>query len=82
MSLKFFEKMTMKELLAVARSVGFSAKDSDGNLLDRDTLIDSLHQFEGAGMFEGMRRKQAMGGKIYSKSQPRRAHGSGEKTHG
>jgi len=78
MSIEFFEKMTMKELLAVARSIGFSAKDSDGKLLDRDTLIDSLHQFEGAGMFDGMRRKNAMGGKIYSKSQPRKAHASGE----
>ena len=64
MSLEFFEKMTMKELLAVARSVGFSARDKDGKLFDRDTLIDSLHQFEGAGMFEGMRRKNAKGGKI------------------
>jgi hypothetical protein len=79
MSEQFYEKMTMKELLAVARSVGFSGKDRDGKLLPKDVLIDSLQQFEGAGMFEGMRRKNAIGGKIYSKSQPRKAHGSGEK---
>jgi hypothetical protein len=82
MSLEFFEKMSTRELLSIARSVGFSGKDKDGKVLDRDVLIDSLHQFEGAGMFDGMRRKQAMGGKVYSKSQPRKAHGSGEKTYG
>ena len=79
MSEAFFEKMTMPQLLAVARSVGFSAKDKDGKLLDRDILVDALAQFEGAGMFDGMRRRNAMGGKIYSKSQPRKAHSSGEK---
>ncbi len=79
MSEKFFDQMTMSQLLAVARSVGFSAKDSDGKLLDRDIIVDALAQFEGAGMFDGMRRKNAMGGKIYSKSQPRKAHSSGEK---
>tara|TARA_R100000995_G_C3463358_1_gene114316 strand:+ start:628 stop:858 length:231 start_codon:yes stop_codon:yes gene_type:complete len=64
MSEEFFEKMTMKELIAVARSVGFSAKDKDGKLLPRDVLIDSLGQFEGAGMFDGMRRPNAKGGRI------------------
>tara|TARA_R100000234_G_C4848718_1_gene114226 strand:+ start:15 stop:245 length:231 start_codon:yes stop_codon:yes gene_type:complete len=64
MSEQFFEKMTMPQLLAVARSVGFSGKDRDGKLLDRDVLIDSLLQFEGAGMFEGMRRPNAKGGKV------------------
>ena len=79
MSEQFFDQMTMKQLLAVARSVGFSAKDKDGKLLDRDIIVDALAQFEGAGMFDGMRRRNAMGGKIYSKSQPRKAHGSEEK---
>ena len=79
MSEQFFDQMTMKQLLAVARSVGFSAKDKDGKLLDRDIIVDALAQFEGAGMFDGMRRRNAMGGKIYSKSQPRKAHASGEK---
>ena len=32
MSEAFFEKMTMRELLAVARSVGFSAKTARANL--------------------------------------------------
>ena len=82
MSEAFFEKMTMRELLAVARSVGFSAKDSKGKPLDRDIIVDALAQFEGAGMFDGMRRPNAMGGKIYSKSQPRKAHSSGEKARG
>ena len=80
MSEQFYKKMTMKELLAVARSVGFSGKDRDGKLLPKDVLIDSLQQFEGAGMFEGMRRKNAMGGKIYFKSKPRKAYGSREKS--
>ena len=79
MSEQFFDQMTMKQLLAVARSVGFSAKDKDGKLLDRDIIVDALAQFEGAGMFDGMRRRNAMGGKIYSKSQPRKAHSSREK---
>ena len=79
MSEQFFDQMTMKQLLAVARSVGFSAKDKDGKLLDRDIIVDALAQFEGAGMFDGMRRRNAMGGKIYSKAQPRKAHSSGEK---
>ena len=64
MSEAFFEKMTMPQLLAVARSVGFSAKDKDGKLLDRDIIVDALAQFEGAGMFDGMRRKNAKGGKV------------------
>jgi len=64
MSEAFFFFFTMPQLIAVARSVGFSAKDRDGKLLDRDTLIDSLLQFEGAGMFEGMRRPNAKGGKV------------------
>jgi len=79
MSIKFFEMMTTEQLRAVARSVGFSAKNKDGTPMDRELLIDALHQFEGVGMFDGMRRKNAMGGKIYSKSQPRKAHASGEK---
>ncbi len=79
MSIEFFEKMTTEQLRAVARSIGAPVKDRDGKMLDRDILIDDLHQYEGAGMFDGMRRKNAMGGKIYSKLQPRKAHGSGEK---
>ena len=64
MSEAFFDKMTMRELLAVARSVGFSAKDSKGRPLDRDVIVDALAQFEGAGMFDGMRRPNAKGGKV------------------
>ena len=64
MSIKFFEMMTTEQLRAVARSIGASVKNKDGTMMDRDILIDSLHQYEGAGMFDGMRRKNAMGGKV------------------
>ena len=64
MSIEFFEKMTTEQLRAVARSIGASVKDRDGKMIDRDILIDALHQYEGAGMFDGMRRPNAKGGKV------------------
>ena len=78
MSEAFYSKMSMKQLLDIANRAGFSGKDSKGKTLPKDVLIDSILQFEGAGMLPSSRR-MAEGGKVYSKSQPRTAHSSGEK---
>ena len=79
MSQEFYEKMSVKQLLDIANRVGFSGKDSEGEILPKEVLIDSILQFEGVGMLPTS-RKMAKGGKVYNKAKPRKACGSREKS--
>ena len=54
-----YDKMTMKELKKLAKSVGFNPVFSDGTPFDKDTLADSIHQFNVAGMFNNTTKKKA-----------------------
>ena len=56
---KEYKKMSMKELKKLAKSVGFNPVFSDGTPLDKDTLADSIHQFDVAGMFNNTTKKKA-----------------------
>ena len=56
-----YDKMTMKQLKELAKSVGFSTKG-----MDKDTLADSIHQFDAAGMFD----KKNKGGLTKSRTGP------------
>ena len=61
-----YDKMTMKQLKALAKSVGFSPKYSDGSAMGKDTLADAIHQFDSVGMFN----KKNKGGMIKSRTGP------------
>ena len=61
-----YKKMTMKELKKLAKSVGFNPVYTDGTPLDKDTLADSIHQFDVAGMFD----KKNKGGLTKSRTGP------------
>lgn len=61
-----YDKMTMKQLKVLAKSVGFSPKLSDGSAMDKDTLADTIHQFDSAGMFN----KKNKGGMVKSRTGP------------
>ena len=61
-----YDKMSKKQLLRLAKSVGFEAVFSDGSPMDKDTLADSIFQFDAAGMFD----KKSKGGLSKSRTGP------------
>ena len=54
-----YDKMSMKELKKIAKSIGFEPIYSDGTSFSKDVLADSIHQFDGAGLLKKTVRKSA-----------------------
>ena len=54
-----YDKMSMKELKKIVKSIGFEPVHNDGTPFSKDVLADTVHQFDGAGLLKSTVKKSA-----------------------